>query len=584
MRLSIDREYVRRLFTQELWQRRHNKYHLHNADDIHEVLRFHQVYPPEASANDVIILPVFDLSGMAHVQRGFPIVEPVPVIPLPDPNPPSHTSVLAKLLGAVTPGIEPPRRDVPDPRVGRIRPPLPQAPGGLPMPQPHSFNSGLPHNFTNRRIAQMMGQLVPEVLQMMQEFPGHVWIAGGSLYNIYRFGEIGFDGDIDVFFCAATVAEAEAILRKGMDLHEQFHNDPYGIGRSKVAVSPMVVTTCSSTGTKVQFMRRLYPEGRPDTIVGAFDLHPCQILWSLETGIMCTTAALASLATQTFPLDLSRRSLSFGKRLEKYVVGKQCDLLLPGVNLSGPPKRFGRSRQNGHGEVFTIFPYQVNKYSLDAYGSSSDYALAPEEEEKKEVEFDKETEPNFYRNMETLLREGMNVELSLKSYKDFCTGNIDFERSVLGNQYNYEDLQKTKIEKFRKLFKDHEDFKAFCIVHFIEKDATQARALWEKNCENLVAYLKPLFGEGASPLTYWKVDDPGAQCFGQNFPRIIDPETYYRGPEYYNVTAAGLPSFTYWSLKQICTMYHIPRDIFRMLCYWSFKAEADDCLAKLGLF
>jgi hypothetical protein len=145
-------------------------------------------------------------------------------------------------------------------------------------------------------------------------------------------------------------------------------------------------------------------------------------------------------------------------------------------------------------------------------------------------------------------------------------------------------VKRCTLEKFRKMFKTVEDFKEFCVVHFVDKDQDRAEELWNANVQKLIAYLVPLYGEGASPLKWWKVDDPGAQGFGQNFPRPLNPKMYYGGPDYYQRIEAGLPDFTYWVLKQLRERYRIPRDVFRMICDLSLQAEAEVSLDKLALF
>jgi hypothetical protein len=553
--LELDQNFYKNLFTQEIYQRKLNRYRLHNSSDIEKSFLAYGILQKDiANGQDTYQkLPVYDLARVAHVRRTGLYLKDYRSFSRPD-----------------------------DPSISQN---LPSFPRLIPHFQESGrSDGGYPKLFTNVGVRTFFEQRTPKIIQLMKEFPGKLFIAGGCFYSIYREGSIE-NSDIDVFICASSPREAENILRRGVEIIEST-----SLGMSdfyNTEVSPMVVTAIYCIDDiryiKVQFIRRLYPEGRPDMIVGAFDIHPCQIFWSLETGIQCTTGALVSLLTQTFPLDLSRRSFSFSRRLEKYIIEKRCDLILPGVDLRKPAEMFGKiTGPNGQKEIFDYFANNItalpNQYKFSSHGgNSSDYT-----EDDKDESFMEAANGLSRRNLKVLLRQGTNVMMKIESYSLFCTEKIDFLYAVLGNECSFEFIKGRTASQIKSMFKTVEAYREFAMAHFVDMDLEKSRIIWEENLQNIVEYLKPLFGKDSDPIQYWKVENPGSQGFGQNFPRPIEPKIYY-GAEHYFPIRAGLSDLSYWTICQITRQNRLPPDIFRMLCLYTFKAEAEHAYEKLNL-
>jgi hypothetical protein len=508
MSFKVTREILSNLFTHDLAQRRVNRYQLHNADQIRKALISNGVFHPDNPIADMGCTPMnVDFENIAGCQ---------------------------------------PFEDI---------------------------DTIHPITFTNANVMEIMDGIVPNVVQLMREFPGKVYIAGGSLYAIFLQRHLSWGSDIDVFFCASSAEEAEKILARGMNLLESsFLSKEIKL---EPEISPMVCSffdrSADHVFKKVQFIRRLYPEGRPDMIIGAFDLHPCQIFWSLETGIQCTTAALFSMITRSFPLDLSRRSLSFGKRLQKYKDEKFCTILLPGVKTHDPVENFGRVDK---GESFLRIDETLYSMTIAFHGPMADYFdyQTPEETE----------EPENYRNLSVVLRQGSNLVFKLPSYADFCN-NTDIENALFGESITFKKAQKMLPKSAQNKFKDQKDYKDFANALYVEDDKQTAERIWEENKEKLLGYLRPLFCGKVRPSHYWKIDDPGAQGFGQNFPRPISPTEYYGGPEHYHVMRVGLLDSSCWAIRQLCKLYRCPNDIFRLLCSMTLQAEGALALNNLKI-
>jgi hypothetical protein len=245
-------------------------------------------------------------------------------------------------------------------------------------------------------------------------------------------------------------------------------------------------------------------------------------------------------------------------------------------------------------ERFYIDETEAGRYNFDTYaeGQEADYEDPKEEKEDSEdekkrekrndFEFDPEQEPEFARNFQVVVRGGTNVALQI-AYEDFCTPRFDLMSALFGGgRMNFGRVCSYSGEKIRKLFKFEEDYLEFVRVLYIEQNRKRAREIWNDNCEKLIGYLRPLYCGDTEPATYWKIDDPGSQGFGQNFPLPIAAAEFYGGRDHYNPMRVGLPDFTCWAIKLLTQRYRLARDIFRLLCSWTLQAEGEHAFKQLG--
>lgn len=180
------------------------------------------------------------------------------------------------------------------------------------------------------------------------------------------------------------------------------------------------------------------------------------------------------------------------------------------------------------------------------------------------------------------MRGGTNVALQIP-YSAFCTPHFDLLDALFGaKRMTFGNITSCSDARIRKLFKFEEDYKEFIQALYLEQNKRKAHGIWEVNCEKLIGYLRPLYCGSIPASKYWKIDDPGSQGFGQNFPLPVAPEEFYGGREHYNPMRVGLPDFTYWALRQLTIRYGFARDLFRLLCSWTLQAEGEHAFKQLG--
>lgn len=173
------------------------------------------------------------------------------------------------------------------------------------------------------------------VFQLLNLFPDNLFLCGGSVLTQITGQREYCNGDWDIFFVGCDIDRAEEILKLCLEFIQQ-NESMFDYDNRNIYFSQGCVTTQSQNGRggwhKLQFIRRIYQE--PSQILLGFDIWACQHGWNPKIGYFTIPTGALSLAINAFPIDLSKRSLSYGHRLMKYYRDKNFDILLPGIDTN----------------------------------------------------------------------------------------------------------------------------------------------------------------------------------------------------------------------------------------------------------
>lgn len=179
------------------------------------------------------------------------------------------------------------------------------------------------------------------VLERLFRIPNLV-LCGGAVFRVFcGDGDMG-DSDMDWFIVGLDPNDEVALWRKVDEFLDVFRETgeceycPYH-DHTAVRINKNVITVksdcedCHRQDTpKQQLILRVYPE--VGAIIQAFDVDPCCMAYDGSTTYL-THAAARALVTKRMILDPSRRSLTYEKRLIKYM-NRGVDLYMPHMAMS----------------------------------------------------------------------------------------------------------------------------------------------------------------------------------------------------------------------------------------------------------
>src|SRR5437868_7381956 len=155
---------------------------------------------------------------------------------------------------------------------------------------------------------------------------GKISLCGGSIIDILTKKRQPVD--FDLFFHTGSIKEADDLLLKCMEYIDSLEDYDVEYWRSQ---GVQTVEIIGNKIYKIQFIRRVYET--KDQILLGFDMAGCRIGYNPIDGFFATICGAMAFATGIFPLDLTQRSLSFGHRVDKYMI-KGFTILLPGMDIS----------------------------------------------------------------------------------------------------------------------------------------------------------------------------------------------------------------------------------------------------------
>ena len=510
-----------------------------------------------------------DLAHLIHQEEQLGINE---VAEIPHDQLPPHVQKMVDALH--------PEKDLTEPEPDDEEEPLEvyeEDPKRFPRIEPHgNWKKNWQKNLSDTRCLDYMKLNVPAVVKVLEAHPGQLFLAGGCFADMIVRGYPTSGSDYDLFVCASDAQEAEKvmcsaaiILEREMKREADPNVDVYACTKTTTQATTFELRTKRTCVKKIQIIRRLYPAGRHDMIPGCFDLWPSQFIWSPLTGLQCTLPGLVSLIVRGFPIDLVRRSPAMAKRIEKYVAIKQFTCYLTGVSPECPQDIFGwrhpkcdslfeRFRRNG---VQLVYDLEFNQG-----GMAADYDFANEEARQQNAEHQAmvKENPTVWDNLYNAVAGKPHIEIELKAYADFCTERCDLETSLFGPYREISAVEKMNRKTLKKFFKSETLRAEFCAAYFVDEDRDAAETLWAENRKSIAEPLEPLYCGKVDASKYWKVDNPGAQGFGQNCPRPIKAEDYY-GDDYYPMVC-GVPHHEVLAVRCLRKMKGWPLDVERLLC------------------
>src|SRR5205085_9221114 len=129
----------------------------------------------------------------------------------------------------------------------------------------------------------------------------------------------------DLFFHCESIGEADDLLDKCMKYIGSLALKKICYKRSQYVQTIKILNTLS-----IKFIRRVYKT--KDQILLGFDLAGSRLGWNPKDGLFATICGALAFAMRGFALDLTRRNISFGHRINKYI-HKGFHILLPGVSV-----------------------------------------------------------------------------------------------------------------------------------------------------------------------------------------------------------------------------------------------------------
>lgn len=384
----------------------------------------------------------------------------------------------------------------------------------------------------------------PLVYELLKLSNGRISLCGGSIVNLIFQGYNGADWDL--FFHCDSVEEADELLNDCMDYIQQNVKSKITYSRSQG------VQTVNYNRKNIQFIRRIYKS--KDQVLLGFDLAGSRLGYNIKDGLFATIDGAMALAMKSFAIDVTRRSLSFRYRIEKYL-RKQFTILLPGL-----PEVLENEVVTPDGTLY------INNGSKMHFGT--DYM--------KEPDYDGTWYMNYYminnekyhnvtfgsQNLDEIndLPDNFIIKsfIDLKSFygADRSKYNLEYRRGFLGD----------KLDDFEKM---------------INVDEEKAFQIWEERGQWYIE--KGLECAKLCKEHPWKYKNPGEQSFGTFSPIIGNPREWY-GENYLSVEIGlKMDRFQAWMdcIKNIEYM-NIPKDIFRIICNYWLKAEVD--MARDRLF
>jgi hypothetical protein len=301
-------------------------------------------------------------------------------------------------------------------------------------------------------------------------------------------------------------------------------------------------------------------------ILGGFDLWACKVGYDLDDGIFATLHGAFAIAAGCNPIDTSKRSTTYGARLQKYSQ-KGFSILFPGIKCDGSWDHIEAS----DGSISSVQSdgYTVNFYPH--YTFESDYESG-------------NTNINWWYfihgRYELLSYETNDVDKILNAKGVFL---LDDNEALAGPYNRSKIAEPTHVEHifapYDAVHPDEVLLKKFKMAYYVDRDIEKADEIWSKVKEWYEVETAKICKEQFGSLV-WKIVDPGTQAFGSNNPVIKDPRDWYK--EHYDPNEVGIPSDVYIVLRNCLRdspqWSILNRDVFRIICGKLEIARAQDIL------
>lgn len=416
-------------------------------------------------------------------------------------------------------------------------------------------------NLSERHITNISKNLPKIIKDILEIGAGKIVLAGGAIRNATRNHNREYE-DFDIFFYGVSEEEADVLLTELITKITEKRVIEFE--RSQYVVTVTIMKDKYMVETKIQFIKRLY-KTKGQILLG-FDLAGSRIGYDNEGFFATIDGALASI-TNSFLLDLTQRSTSFGWRLNKYVRIKGYTLYFPNLTC-----RSGKLDENKITTKDGIFKKSMvsNNWYFDISGhQKSDY----------------DENGGGYCNMtEICLRKYHNVKFSSKIYQDI----IDLPESIVRDAINKGKIWKIdfngrippplNLELAKAIL--GESYDAFIQELYINNNRERAKEIWYSRKDIFIQKGKEIAEYINRPENSWKIDNPMSQSFGKFNPILENPREWFLDHRNYEPFVVGISDdriFAFRLCRLKCEfMKDIPDDIFDLIIREWLYAEGRD--------
>ena len=397
------------------------------------------------------------------------------------------------------------------------------------------------------------------LLEKLFDVCPHIVVAGGSAV---RTGT----SDVDIFFYGLEKEKATKELVKMVKFLVS------KLTGCTLYRNKYTFTVRSETNKAYQFILRLYAE--PSQIIGGFDLGICSVFYNAE-GAWTTPLGLFCLETGYVPIDTTRRSLSFEKRIEKY--SHNFRVLLPGINIENVlvsnknVVEIHNMKFREWGKEFHISSGGVNGEKNDY---QSEYYLSNSEIMWANINYavQERTETiTFYSTCNN--QEDLDKFIKLDLKKGFDPEHVDFLASKPDNP-----KKSINVFRIKRLFGK---FAEEIIAAIFEEDYQNIDEIWGR----YVVFVQEQFEKAANDLRKsisWITENPGRQWTASFNPILEHPSKWYK--DYYTPVVSGIKTDRYVIFRLCCKNFKVSKDVFKLLMDWWIIAEVNDFERKYFYF
>jgi len=430
----------------------------------------------------------------------------------------------------------------------------------------YNYNYHHHHNLKrldNLYISSYLEITAKPIYDLLNIGNGKVSLCGGAVISILKAQT---PNDYDLFFHSDSVDEIEEIFNKCLCYLENIHNsdeDAYKkVTYTRSQYLMKVTFYFDDSYYDIQFIKRVYKT--KEQVLFGFDLTPSRLGYNLKDGLFATICGAMAFSMNTFAIDSSKRSISFGNRLNKYCFGKDYRVLLPQlVNDLINDDSF---------EIFdNIYLYknraEILQFTINSVNNDNDDYISTK------------------RNLDYIIKEDYEKLLfssnDLQEIIELSDNFIEQQMNINTDEFLLPSLATNITRAKAKEFLD-DRYKDFALVYFVDEDNQKADAIWKEKIEFYINLAKNAVKSIKNDENYhkgWKYLNPGQKYFGQNYPSN-NPVTKYYKPLEIGISMDRFQSFMDCR-KNIDYIFNLPKELFDLICEYWLKYEVEEAKNRL---
>lgn len=422
-----------------------------------------------------------------------------------------------------------------------------------------------------RDITNISRNLPKIIKELLEIGAGNIVLAGGAIRDAMRNINRAYE-DFDIFFYGVSEEEADVLLTELITKITEKRIIEFE--RSQCVVTVTIMKTKYTPEIKIQFIKRLY-KTKGQILLG-FDLAGSRIGYDNEGFFATIDGALASI-TNSFLLDLTQRSTSFGWRLNKYVRIKDYTLYFPNLTC--------RSDKLDEYEIMTkdgiLEKSRISTRTLKGRPVSNNWYFNLSRYQKSDYD---ENKKGYCNMTEICLGKYHNVKFSSETYQDI----IDLPESIIRAAINKGKIWNINfngrippplnLDVAKAIL--GESYDAFIQELYINNNRERAKEIWYSRKDIFIQKGKEIAEYINRPENSWKIDNPMSQSFGKFNPILENPREWFLDHRNYEPFVVGISDdriFAFRLCRLKCEfMKDIPDDIFDLIIREWLYAEGRD--------